>query len=59
MDILKIYPNIIKTIEKKKDSKNFLGLRNNGKNDEFDFVADCQPNKYSCQIQINSKGLAH
>ena len=42
-DILKIYPNIIKTIEKKKDSKNFLGLRNDGKNDEFDFVADCQP----------------
>ena len=42
-DILKIYPNVIKLIEKKKGSKSFIGLRNNDKNDKFDFVADCQP----------------
>lgn len=43
-DISKIYPEIIKIIENRKNNENFLGLRNNNNNNnKFDFVSDCQP----------------
>jgi hypothetical protein len=40
-DLNKIYPNVIKIIEK--NPKNMLNIRSLGNNNNYEFVSDCQP----------------
>jgi hypothetical protein len=42
-DIVKFYPKISGLLYDSKDNSNFLGIRNIGKLNDYNFVADCQP----------------
>ena len=42
-DIEKIYPKTKLLIEERKNNKNFINHRSTSNNNEFEFVADCQP----------------